>query len=65
MALSEARRKIRIESFRNAAEMIRGHLEIGEPPDEIGVTEDDFLMEAENQRTAKLLEKMANKLENA
>lgn len=45
--------------------MIRGHLEFGEPPDEIGVTEDEFLMEAENQRTAKLLAKMADKLENA
>lgn len=63
MSLSETRRNMRIMALENAAEMIRGHLELGASADELGITEEEFnILEEENKKVGDRLMAMAEKL---
>lgn len=49
MALSETRRKMRILVIANASELIESHLQFGITPDELGLSEEEFIiLEEEN-----------------
>ncbi|WP_151765768.1 hypothetical protein [Acinetobacter colistiniresistens] len=63
MALSEKRRELRIQSLTTAAEMIGSHLAYGQTHEETDLSEEEFyILEAENNRIKKILERMADKL---
>lgn len=63
MALSEARRRLRIQAYETAATMILGHLEAGATHDEVGLSEEEFfILEEENKKVAEKLFAMAEKL---
>jgi len=63
MALSEKRRELRIQSLTTAAEMIGSHIAYGQTNEEMDLTDKEYeILEEENNRTKRILEKMADKL---
>lgn len=66
MALSEKRRELRIMSIETAAQLIGSHLEYGATAEELNLEEEERdILEMENKRTKKILERMAEKLKKA
>jgi len=64
MALSDARRRLRIMSITTAASMIEDYFSGGAEHEEIGLTEKEAeIMEQENKKLAAKLYAMADKLD--
>lgn len=63
MSLSDQRRFLRYQSLTTAAAMIAEQLELGASPDELGMTDEEYDIYAEeNTRTHNVLMKIAEKL---
>lgn len=66
MALSKKRRELRIMSIETAAQLIGSHLEFGATAEKLNLEEEERdILEIENKRTQKILEKLAEKLKKA